>query len=75
MTPRQPPRRERQAAQEPVLDQRLSCVFGARRRESTLGWQQRRDEPLIADDGGGREPAERAHASLGPGIAARACRI
>ena len=75
MAPRQPPRRECQASQEPVLDQRLPRVFGACRRESTRGREQRRDELLIADDDGGRESAERGHASLGPGMAASACRI
>jgi len=69
------PCRERQTADETMLDERESDVLGARRREPTCLRQQRRDEPLIADDGAGCDSRERAHTSLGPGIAASACRI
>lgn len=68
-------RRERQTAHETMLDERESCVLGARRREPTRLRQQRREEPLIADDGAGCDSCEHAHTSLGPGIAASACRI
>jgi len=57
-----------------MRDEGLARVLRARRRKSTGVRQQRRDDPLVAQDQETREPADRAHVRLGPGIAARAWR-
>jgi len=75
VTPRQPPRRERQTAPQSVLDQSLACVFRARGREPTRAGEQGRHQALVDDHRAGREPAQHPHASLGPGIAPSAWRI
>ena len=75
MAARESPRRQREATKQPMFDQRAPRIFRARRREPTRRGQQRRDQPLIGGDDAGREPAERAHDRLGPGMAASAWRI
>ena len=75
VTPRQPPRSERQTAPQSVLDQSLACVFRARGREPTRAGEQGRHQALVDDHRAGREPAQHPHASLGPGIAPSAWRI